>query len=74
MDQTRQGMRSTAVAADVYIESDDDRHPKPVLRTSKRAVAYTKVIPLHQMRHTDLTGRFPIPEKSGAQFVMVMSS
>jgi len=76
LDQVRQGMRSTARLSDddPLFDSPSDLHPQPVPRNSSRSTVTVKVVPFTEMRSTDLTGRFPVQSKSGAQYVMVMLS
>jgi len=71
LDQYRHGMRRTKTHfhedSDKAIldETDSDRHPVPTPRTSNRASAYTQIVNVNEIRHSDLTGRFHIPAKSG---------
>ena len=71
MDQFRQGMRSTKSTPSVG-EDISDTHPPVVPRTSNVEIVYTKLFSPDDFRHTDLTGRFPIQAKSGANYVLIM--
>lgn len=78
LDQYRHGLRSTKpnvadpTSNQSLDETDSDRYPVSTPRSSNRALVYTRTVNLNDIRHSDLTGRFPIPAKSGAQYILVM--
>ena len=75
MDQYMQGKRSTKAKLPLPTPSDespDDVYPTTEPRRSSTVTCITKVIPASDLRHTDLTGRFPITSKGGKQYFMIM--
>ena len=53
-------------------ESSDDWYPPTAPRQSRILKCITKIIPSSELRHTDLTGRFPVRGISGKQYFMIM--
>ena len=77
MDQFMKGKRSTkkieqAPTSDDDLETSDDLYPKTESRPPHAIKCAIKVIPSSDIRHTDLTGRFPVSGKSGKQYFMIM--
>ena len=75
MDQFLQGKRSTKIPptpAESNDETSEDLYPPTEPRLSRVVVCTTKVIPSSDIRHTDLTGRFPVTSKGGMQYFMIM--
>jgi hypothetical protein len=75
LDNHRHGLRSTHPDPSLD-ETDSDRHPPSSTRPSGPLPVYTKLIDLTRNGstaiHADASGRFPIPAKSGAQYVLIM--
>jgi len=74
LNQARQGLRTTKVP-DVLDETSSDLRPTPIPRSSRYESVVTKVVyqnPPTTVRHTDLTGRFPVTAHSGACYHLVM--
>ena len=75
LDNHRHGLRSTTPDPSLD-ESDSDLHPTPTPRPPGPLSVFTKLLDLTRdhgtIRHSDATGRFPIPAKSGAQYVLVI--
>ena len=75
LDQSRQGMRSTKVPDMSFSETDDDRHPPIIPRSSRTLPVLTKVLYFDhppQTRYSDLCGRFPVTSVDGNAYLMVM--
>ena len=75
LDNHKHGLRSTHPDPTLD-ESDSDLHPTPIPRPPGALSVFTKLLDLTAengtLRHSDTTGRFPIPAKSGAQYVLIM--
>ena len=72
MDQCRAGHRSTQPQPEETFEDEDDLHSNPIPRSSTRLTVVTRLVPVDDIRDTDLTGRFPVPSATGSQYLMVM--
>ena len=79
MDQFIQGKRSTKVNHDnaqrttaCDDETTEDLYPPTEPKLSRVLKCIIKVIPSSDIRHTDLTGRFPVVSKTGKQYIMIM--
>ena len=77
MDQFMKGKRSTKTivpssTGDADLETSDDLYPATESRPPHALKCVIKVIPSSDIRHTDLTGRFPVAGKSGKQYFMIM--
>ena len=66
MDQCRAGHRSTQLQPEEESEDDDDLHSTPIPRPSTRLTVFTRLVPVDDIRYTDLTGRFPITSATGS--------
>ena len=74
LDQLRQGLRTTKLL-DVLPETTSDLRPVVTPRSSRYESVLTKVVyqsPPTSIRHTDLTGKFPVTALSGACYHLVM--
>jgi hypothetical protein len=80
MDQFLKGKRSTkgnhddthSTPVDCDDETTEDLYPPIEPKLSRVLKCITKVIPSSDIRHTDLTGRFPIASKTGKQYIVLM--
>ena len=75
LNQHRQGLDSTKQFPlhDTAIDITDDNDALPHIPVSKASAnhACVKVLPLLQTVSADLTGKFPITAKTGAQYVLI---
>ena len=74
LDQHRQGQHSTNVPIrtfDVDGSLDDNVQDPPENDVLTPPNAYTQVVLASQTLHSDLTGRFPVTSRNGAQYLFV---
>ena len=80
LDQKRQGQESSITPILLFDEdsdSDSDSDSEAESTTDVQAVqahsnhAFTKVIPMSTVAHSDLTGRFPVTSFTGHQYVFI---
>ena len=75
LDQQRQGQRSTHIPLHMF-DVDDSPTIDDVIGTSDpvdnaATPAYTQIILASSTLHSDLTGRFPVTSRTGAQYMFV---
>ena len=73
LDQTRQGQQSSVTPILIFdVDSDVEDETKENTDAPVHSNhAFTKVIPMSTVAHSDLTGRFPITSFTGNQYVLV---
>ena len=75
LDQHRQGQRSTHTPIDMFEIEDtsdlDSINYSPVQSEHTVSQAYTRIILASSTLHSDLTGRFPVTSRTGAQYTFV---
>ena len=75
LDQQRQGQRSTQIPLvmfDTDDNADDANTASPTISSSyTNTSAYTQVILASHTLNSDLTGRFPVTSRTGAQYMFV---
>ena len=73
LDQHRQGQRSTHTPIDMFEIEDtsdiDSIKCSPVQSEHTVSQAYTRIILASSTLHSDLTGRFPVTSRTGAQYM-----
>ena len=70
LDQQRQGQRSTQAPL-VIFDTDEPDEPDIDSSPARPADAITRANTQSQTLHSDLTGRFPVTSRTGAQYMFV---
>ena len=72
LDQHRQGLRSTHVPLDMFdIDNASDTAAIITPQDDTASSAYTQIILASTTLHSDMTGRFPVTSRTGAQYMFV---